>query len=398
LRDGQVVSADESPPEPFGSSLVRSRVLTIQQCSAIGARVPESASSILAFLQAATQAGFLTSEQANAALRDHARWCIVFLLRRDDPQWQLAQGVANLQGVTEFNLQLEPLVLFAARTAPPWETKDPLIVQHADRYPRLVATPEHTVARFGLAGQELSVLVRLDGATKLGEIATWAVAHNIDVRAVFSALIVTRALELREAIDAPPLSASSPAISRPPASLSPSSVGPVPQRPSSPTAPAADRDAPPSSRLVAEALAAGSGEAKQARAAFSEAKTFLRSNLYADALSAARRAQSLDANPTYELYVLWLEACIRSTEPDSASLAILKGAATTALRHDPKLAHAAYVIGYAASLEDHKSDAIRWLNRALQLDPSHAEAAEELRALEVKSSGVGRFFSAFRRR
>ncbi|MFO0674661.1 MAG: hypothetical protein U0235_34450 [Polyangiaceae bacterium] len=113
----------------------------------------------------------------------------------------------------------------------------------------------------------------------------------------------------------------------------------------------------------------------------------LRANRLQQAVPLLRRAFGLmPKNLEYELYAMWTEVRVHRDKPTAAQLAALRNIAVAAIRQDPNLAFAYYVLGHVTLLEGSEVMAKRHFTHALRLDPEAIDAERHIRVLKRREA------------
>lgn len=432
LREGVPVFAEEgSLGETLGRLLVRQRKLTQQQYVSVIRNMTDALvmNEQLRFGEVCVELGYLTEDDVRKALCDQMRWKIVRLIQRRDVAWELEESASLLDGIGHFPMRIEAMVLDAVR----WiddEEKNAIALRAAREQPIRVEIEEipFLVTRFELTEEEGRLLAELDGKTVEGVLASKA-AQAVDAPAILTALLVTRTVttaaepklqrpntpvfEIPISI-APPVvekkraeaPAAGPAVSSKPTvkrevEVPPEAI-PEPRPAAAPAAPAAEaprKPAPAVTRTTrilaalreqkvkadAERLPESEHEAKLlAERACQDGLEHLHVGRYGQAAPLlARASRLLPASDEYKLYAKWAQ--VKSTQTGAGFHQVerteLKKLATAALKVDPNLAFAHYVLGSVARDEDDATAARRLLTRALKLDPDNTDAQRQLRIL-----------------
>jgi tetratricopeptide (TPR) repeat protein len=239
LRDGVPIFAEEGTSgETLGRMLLRQKVITQHQYVDVLSKMTDVLvlNEQLRFGEVAVELGYLTEAQASAALADQVRWKIIRILQRPDLEWSYEPSLARLEDVGHYPMQIEALVLEAVRWIDDDEKADMGLRAAAEQRPSVdEKTAERLARRFKLTKEEERYLRTIDGRTIRSLLDEGHPA--IDVHAVLTALVATRALELarpdRPATSGAPRSPQSAATSSPPATrpAAPTSAEP-PARPS----------------------------------------------------------------------------------------------------------------------------------------------------------------------
>jgi tetratricopeptide (TPR) repeat protein len=148
----------------------------------------------LRFGEIAVEFGYLDVAEVRRALREQVRWKIVRSFQLHDVTWQFEESSARLEEVGHFPMRTEALLLDAVRWVDD-ETKMDLGLRGVlDE--RLWIPPnaiEALARRFELCADECTFLARVDGALTTRALLKVVRDPTVDVHALLTALIVTRA-------------------------------------------------------------------------------------------------------------------------------------------------------------------------------------------------------------
>lgn len=448
LRGQLVFAEEESIGETLGRMLVRQEKLSQAQYVTVLKRMTDALidNEQLRFGEVAIELGFLSRDEVERALADQVRWKIIRTLEREEHQWTFADSSGQVEGMPQFVLHLEPLVLEAARWVPD-ERKQRTLGLVAPERPLALREPVATVAeRYQMTPDERAYASRIDGTKNVRELVALARDTEADATAVLTALVVTKGIAYVAPRAAPPAVATPPTppapIVAPVAAAKPAAPGPagpmhrgfvptpaqfVPfkgpipdtkaekdsakekadralallraqrrgqgttsgsvvtsgtnlsvQTPTAAFKPVGADAAPPSS-----AQPPNDHEARlTAEQELQRGKTLLFQGQTRAAATSFDRAKKLQpANVEYELFAAWAEFVIGAANADQAR-GQLKRVANAAMKADPNLAFAYYVIGEMALLDKNEAVAKKAFTHALKLDPKLLDAQRRLRLLK----------------
>lgn len=395
---GAPIDASEqgTPGEPLGRMLVRTHALSSEQ----HAKVIDAMASSLGdgkvqkFGEAAITLGILTAEKLEQALKEQVRWRMVRALQRDGAEWSFVEDDTQVLGTRHHELSLDSIVLDASR----WfsDARRRAVVEGREPFFVSLRGSANAVARrFGMTPEEQTALEAFDGTETVEDlVSVEQSATAVDVSALLVALLSSGVVELS---DSPRLPGPHP----PRASLRPQSAsstsagnGPASQPPR-----ANDRIARTVARLrkaqaqlpanpPLERRPQNEREARVfAEQSFQHGQAHLRANRLQQAVPLLRRAFGLmPKNLEYELYAMWTEVRVRHEKPTPAQLSALRNIAVSAIRQDPNLAFAYYVLGHVTLIEGSEVMAKRHFSHALRLDPEAIDAERHIRVLKRREA------------
>lgn len=389
---GTPVDAREegTPGEPLGRLLVRTRVLTPEQ----HAKVIDAMASSLGsnkeqkFGELAVSLGFLTKEKLEHALREQVRWRIVRALQREGAEWKLEEGPVPV-GTARHELSLDAIIFDAVR----WfsdERRKEAILGRGPFYVALRGQPSAVARRFGMTPEEQSALETIDGTETVADLtAIDSSETGVDLASLVVALVLAGVVELSDAPRARPEGAAARPASRPPPRPASGSQPPPPnQRIARTVARLKKAQARMPSMPPEERKPENEREARVfAEQCFQHGVIHLRANRLQQAVPLLRRAFGLmPKNLEYELYAMWTEVRVHRDKPSAAQLAALRNIAVAAIRQDPNLAFAYYVLGHVTLLEGSEVMAKRHFSHALRLDPEAIDAERHIRVLKRREA------------
>lgn len=221
LREGVPIFAEEGTSgETLGRMLLRQKAITHEQYVDILSKMTDVLvlNEQLRFGEVAVELGYLTEEQTRAALHDQVRWKIIRILQQPELEWAFEPSLARLEEVGHYPMQFEALVLDAVRWIDDDEKMEMGVRAAADLH---VAMDEKTASRlarrFQLGPEEEAYLRRIDGRTIRALLDAGDTV--VDVPALLTALVATRAIELVRAAK-PTTSAAPPSSSHWPVAAS----------------------------------------------------------------------------------------------------------------------------------------------------------------------------------
>lgn len=386
FREGLPVWAEEegTPGEALGRMLVRTRVLTAQEHSKVIDKMATSLENGQKFGEIAIELGLLTQAKLEHALREQVRWRIVRALQREGVHHSFREASIAARGA---GLPLESLVLDAARWLRP-EQRLGVVEAARGKFPVLSsAAVADVAARFALTAEDEPTLAIFDGSVALEDLVKIEPsAAGTDVGALCVALYAAGELELADAARAASRGSLRP-LSRPPSRPPPSErVARTLARLKKARAKSALLELP---GAVAERKPASEHEARViAEQAFQHGVLHLRANRLEAAVPLLRRAFGLmPKNIEYELYAMWTEVRVHEGKPTAPQLGALRHIALSAVRQDPNLAFAYYVLGQVTLYEGgSESMAKHHFVHALKLDPDAIDAERHVRVLRRREA------------
>lgn len=414
FREGRPVWAGEGAVDrTLGRMLLRDGVLDPEQYGTIIERMSEGLAQgkELRFGEVAIELGFLKRAQVAEALREQARRKIMDCLACEDVDLEIRQSAEEVAAVPQHTLSLEALVAEGIRLH--WDDgrTGPLVAALADEKPVLRADAGVLAERLGLGLADVALLASMDGVKTTRALVHGSALGPEPAARLFSALVILDAVTFPRAAGRPPTGTGARPVVAKPAAKPAAPPPPVPTRPAPPPKPSAPRPAaapapaPAAAPAPAPAAAPAPAPASPAPLRISQLPPDVRRvRLEAEQQFQAGRMQ-LAAGKTFPAarilrraavlypeaaeYALWAEwaewKTIRDPAEQPAKRESLKLAAIAALKQDKQLAMGHYLLGLALSLEGDRDTALRFLRRAVELDPNNREAKQELQALSSRS-------------
>lgn len=442
LRGELVFAEEETAGETLGRLLVRQKRLTQEQYVQVIERMTDGLieNEQLRFGEVTVELGFLTLQEVQRALTDQVRWKIIRTLQREDHAFEFLDSTGQAEAVARYPLPLEPLVLEACRWIPDERKQRTLQLVPADRFIALREPPKVVGTRYQMTPDERAFLVHIDGRKRMGELLALAKSSEADIPALLTGMALSAGfLAQREPAPAPTIAeiatpssgefragSAAPAVkvtdgvhrgyvptptqfvpfraggatsSTPSAPEVTEKTSSAPDR-SSAAAAAAKERADRAMALLRQARGSGSmravapAEAKKppsdhdarilGEQAFQRGRTYLFQGSLKQATSELDKAHKHQPqNVEYELYATWAAFALGTLAPDVGRQS-LKQVANAALKADPNLAFAYYVMGEIALIEKSEPTAKRALEHAVKLDPNLVDAQRRLRMLSKR--------------
>ncbi len=393
LRSGVPIFAEEgSSGETLGRLLVRLGMLTQQQYVEVlsvmtGALVFNEQ---IRFGETAVELGYLTEDVVHRALHDQVRWKVIRCFQRSEVAWTFEEGEALVEDVGEFPMFVESLVYEATVWLDQEHRLDVGLRDVLDAYVFVPYAERGVLAtRLGRDHAAAGLFRLLDGRSTARELCAMSFAGDLDVEAALATLVILGEAHFlptaRDAVDEP--------------------TGPTMKSPVSPTTttpPKLDRkrtsqvlqqiDAMLRSLKVDDLdLFKEPASDHERRLIAEQAYQRGRGHLSDERLEPAKRAcgRAVELEPTNAEYRLASELAQLSEaiETEEAARSRLQAAALAAVKQDPNLALAHYVLGRCALASDDAPAAVRHLRRARTLDRSLLSAERHLRIAIRRSSG-----------
>ena len=451
-RAGEIVfAAGGTLTETLGRMLIRSGRLTEDQVAAVIRRLTDTIvdGEVLKFGEVLVEYGFMTGDELEIALTQQVKEKVLGCVHRGDGEWRLTKNDKRVDDVGNYVVRTRPALVDGALYLPERRVEAILQVDE-NRYPEIVAPENIVAAEFELTKGEAAVLHELDGTATMQFILSKAPSDAM--APLIAALVLGGGVELKtapagmkkgEQRSIPPdfrtsrraapsfeeTSQLAKAPVKPPAGGFASDplvkAGLPPKRPSYSTM---QVDIPPSqrrssrgglvqptpevqqrSREAFEKLKADLDARKpaskrmrwpdpkddkqsrlMAESAFHQGRMWLHAEEAERALPGLHRALELRAQEReYELYVKWAQMLVNDTFKDDAQRTIVQTLAAKLVREnrDCELAHS--ILGHCAHHDALDDAALRFFQRAAQLDPKLVDAARLARLLAQRAAGDG---------
>lgn len=450
-RAGEIVFATGGTlTETLGRMLIRCGRLTEDQVAAVIRKLTDTIvdGEQVKFGEILVEYGFMTGDELEVALSQQVKEKILGCVHRGDGEWRLSKNDRRVDDAGNYVVRTRPCLVEGMLHFPERRVEGILQVEE-NRYPEIVAPENVVAAEFELTKGEGAVLNELDGTatmqfilskapsdTMAPLIAALVLGGGVDLKAapVRVARGDTRSIPpdfrtLRRA--APSFDETSPfakaPVRKPSSPGMPSDplvkAGLPPKRPSYSTmqvaVPPSQRRSsrqnllPPSadtqarSREAFERLKADLDQRKpaskrmrwldpkdekqsrlMAESAFHQGRMWLHAEEAERALPGLHRALELRPHEReYELYVKWAQMLVNDTFKDDAQRMTIQALAAKLVREnrDCELGHS--ILGHCAHHDGHDEAALRFFQRAAQLDPKLVDAARLARLLAQRASG-----------
>lgn len=418
FREGAAVWAGEGAVDrTLGRMLLRDGVLDAEQYGTIIERMSAAlaAGKELRFGEVAVELGYLDRAQVAEALREQVRRKITDCLACEDADIEIRESAEEVAAVPQHVLSITALVTAGIRLHWDDARTGPLVDAVADEKPRLRGDASVLGERLGLGLADMSLLASMDGARKTRALVEGSPLGADAAARLFAALVFLDAVSFpstthKAVVGRPSRPPPPPPPVRPVPPPRPVAAVPPPAPKAAPAPQAAPAPKPPAARPAAPAkpaapppppaaVAATAAEAEPVR--FSQLPPDVRrARLEAEQQYQAGRFQ-LNAGKTFPAarilrraaalypdaaeYVLWAEwaeyKTLRQIGEQAAKRVSLKDAAIAALRQDKQLAMGHYVLGLTLALEGDRNTALRFLRRAVELEPANREFKQELSAV-----------------
>jgi len=400
LKGMPVFAEEGTTGEPLGRLLLRQRVITQEQHVQVIECMTRSLaeSEQVRYGEVAVELGFLSQDDLHRGLVDQVRWRIIRVMQRETIEWRFEASEDGLAKVRQLLLQIESLVLDAARTFTDERRTELALAAVMERFPLLIGDPTLVAERFEMNGPESRFLPRVDGARTVSELLAEPRPAGVDVPAILAAVVLTGAAgmvderhepaEPREPLPSPPrVRVPAPRPSSPPNSATAARLRA--SRAVARLKQAREESARFSDHRAEQRAPATEHEARiLAEHAFQRGKAYLRANHLGLALPELRRAFELQPESLeYQLYATWVASRSRERPTSEQERAALARLARAAAHHDPSSAFAQYVLGHVALLEGADAEARERFNAALRLDPHAIDAERHIRLLALRNRG-----------
>ncbi len=397
VAKGRLVFAEEGTlGETLGRLMLQRGLLTGEQYAAVIERMTQRiiANEQMRLGEVVVEMGFMTPAQVLDMLGEQVRRKIARCFVWEQSEWSIDEGDDVLEGVGRFPSSLEPLVLLATRTLFEPARLEAVLSPTAAQYGRLRRATDDVAARFAIAGKSLRTITRMDGATRSASLTS--AAADTDARAVLAALIVCDEVEWRSepwAVKSPSPGVRAPAKD-PAEILALAAAQRFRPRAAAPVKPVGTFVAPRTQPADVEPLRASTpprqsteqrAQRLSAEQHFQRGKRLLRAGdlVRASAELLAAREQMPEASE-YALYAAWIayRTATDAERPDRERA--VKLAAGTALRGDPSIAFAHYVMGSVKLAEGDDDQAEKFFKRAIKHDPTERDAERQVRLIAIR--------------
>jgi hypothetical protein len=447
-RDGELVFADAGTlGETLGRMLIRCGRLTEEQVAAVIRRMTDALvdNEHVRFGEIVVEYGFLTFDELGIALTQQVKEKIMGCVHRGPGEWTFSKDDERVDEVGTYVVRTRPLLVEAAVHLPERRIET---VLHLDenRYPEIVAPESVIVEEFELSKAEAGLLKELDGTSSVHFIL--AKAPSMNLAPFIAALVLGGGLELRAAPTGARQAAESRPVPPefrtqrrarfiPEDHTQPLTPAPVPQpRPaagetpppvkrepthSSPTI-AAAQIAPRQRRSSRENLAPPTTEAQErardallrlksdldsrkpvnkkrrwpepkddkerrlmAESAFHQGRLHLRAEEAERALPGLHRAHELCPDEReYELYVKWAQMLVNDSFKNDPQRAEVQALAARIVRENRECELGYSILGHCAMHDGKDEAALRFFQRAANLDPKLVDAGRFARLLAMR--------------
>jgi len=404
FREGAAVWAGEGAVDrTLGRMLLRDGLLDPEQYGAVIERMSTAlaAGKELRFGEVAVEMGFLDRAQVGEALREQVRRKIMDCLACEDADIEIRESAEEVAAVPQHKLSIEALVTRGIRVHWDDARTGPLVAALADEKPRLRSEASVLAERLGLGLADMPLLASIDGSRTTRALVEGASLGADEAGRLFAALVMVDAVSF-------PSTTTHRAVVGRPSALPPAPAPPAPARPVAPPRPAASPKpaAAPASPKPQAAPAAPAPAAPAADVApepvrlsqlppdvrkvrleaeqqFQAGRMQLAAGKTFPAARILRRAAVLYPEAAeYSLWAEWAEyKTLRQVGEQAGKRVTLKEAAIAALRQDKQLAMGHYLLGLTLALEGDRATALRFLRRAVELEPANREFKQELQAV-----------------
>jgi hypothetical protein len=374
VADGVPVGADGGVlGETLGNVLIRERVITHAHFAAVvrkmtDALLDDENEEDKRFGEVLVELGILSAEGREKALAMQVEKKIVGCVARGEGSWTFS---ADTPPATVCRAPIRTLLVDAAKLLPEARV-EALLALNRETFP-VTLEPSHAIAStFGLEGDEVAIVTRLDGTTRTKDILD----ASDRAAPLLCALVLGQGVELLETRGAkkPPTSSESLETFGRRRSLRP----------------------PPAETIEVEIMMPevrmpSLRPARNDREAtlFSEDEFQAGKRLFAQGLFEQAHAQlvlACERSPNAPLYRLYEEFVGSRAGGRFDDVARTKALAVKMVREDPECAFAHYVLGYVALEEDAMSAAKRFFDRAFALDRELLDAGRQARRLSGGSA------------
>ncbi len=405
FREGAAVWAGEGAVDrTLGRMLLRDGLLDPDQYGAVIERMSTAltAGKELRFGEVAVELGFLDRAQVGEALREQVRRKIMDCLACEDGDIEIRESAEEVAAVPQHKLSIEALVTQGIRLHWDDARTGPLVAALADEKPRLRSEASVLAERLGLGLADMPLLASIDGSRTTRTLVERSSLGADAAGRLFAALVMVDAVSFPSTTphrpvvgraSALPPAPAPPAPARPVAPPRPAAAPPksaaAPASPKPPAAPAAAAPAAPPADVAAAPVRLSQLPPDvrkvrlEAEQQFQAGRMQLAAGKTFPAARILRRAAVLYPEAAeYSLWAEWAEyKTLRQVGEQAGKRVTLKEAAIAALRQDKQLAMGHYLLGLALALEGDRATALRFLRRAVELEPTNREFKQELQAV-----------------
>jgi tetratricopeptide (TPR) repeat protein len=394
LRDGIPVFAEEgSGGETLGRLLVRLRLLTKDQYLEVLSKMTDALvyNEQIRFGETAVELGHLSETQVREALHDQVRWKVIRCFQRDELTWTFEDGASHVEDAGDFPMSIEALVFGAVMWLDRERRLELGLAGVLDKFVQVPAAERAGLAtRLGLEQSLAPGFAVLNGDTRVRDLLERGVGAAFDLEAVLTSMVMLGyggfSTEKPEAPRRDAAQAAPPSDRRHErASVSPP---PIDRLRASQVLRRIDSVIRNFQTNDADIFREPSCEHERrllGEQAFQRGRAHLDGARLPQATSAFRRAVHLaPENTEYALYALWCD--LKEKLAETAPTALLKRAASAAVRTDPNLAFGYYVLGRIAFVASEHDKAVRFFRRTLALDSAMKDAERHLRLSESRAT------------
>jgi hypothetical protein len=408
FREGAAVWAGEGPVDrTLGRMLLRDGVLDPDQYGSVIERMSTAAAAGkgLRFGEVAVEMGYLDRAQVAEALREQVRRRIMDCLACEDADIEIRESAEEVAAVPQHVLSIAALVTAGIRLHWDDARTGPLVAALADERPMLRGEAITLAERLGLGLADMSLLASMDGVRTTRALVDGSPLGVDPAARLFAALVLLDAVTFpwtkhgavvgRPSVLPPPPPArpaapARPVASRPAASPASPRASPAPKPPAGTPAVTEAPAPPPASVFEAAAPVPVSQLPLDLRRVRLEAEQQFQTGRFQllagktfPAARILRRAATLYPDAAeYALWADWAEyKTLREIAEQAAKRVSLKEAAIAAIRQDKQLAMGHYVLGLTLAMEGDRKTALRFLRRAVELEPANREFTQELQAV-----------------
>jgi tetratricopeptide (TPR) repeat protein len=441
FRTGEIVFAEGGTlGETLGRMLIRCGRLGEEHVAAVIRRMTDAVvdGHHVRFGEIVVENGFMTADELELALMQQVKEKIIGCIHRGSGEWKFTKDDPRLDAVGSYVVRTRPLLVEAAAQFPERRLETVLRLDE-NRYPEIIAPAGAIAEEFELSTDEAAVLRELDGTASVHFILSKS--GPVDIAPIVVALVLGGGVELRTTPTGSRQSSTSRAVPpdfrtsrrareehtevtvRAPVASLPSSTR-TKREPthSSPTlavaqavalprrstrenlrpadAEAQERARKAFDRLKGELDSRKAGKRKRwpeprndkerllmAESAFHQGRLHLRAEDAERALPGLHRALELcPEEREYELYVKWAQMLVNDWFKDDARRRELQSLAATVVRANRDCELGLSILGHCAMHDGKEEAALRFFQRASQLDPKLVDAARLTPLLAMRAS------------